>query len=975
VSADQPSPGISLSEAAELLEAHWSITGELSDVGSYEDQNVRVNADGRSYVLKVDGQDRSRAGLQREHDAMRHLAGRDIGYELPVPVGEIVTVRDRHVRLLSWVAGAPLTEAPYLSADALAELGALVAASATGLQDFDPGPPDADLKWDPRLAPAVVTDLLHGTTPDQSAALNAAIRPLRELPAATADALPRQLIHCDITDFNVIWRPAADGRIKLTGLIDFGDLTSTWRVCDLACTGVAMVARDPEDAVGVMTAVLRGYLRRIRLIEPEVDALWPLILARAAACAAISIRHLGLQPDSEYLIKQYRGDWLAMDALLALAPGLPAAALRATGGLDPMPRSQGLAQRLTAADPIPPIADLPPRRIDLGVGSDALRDGAWEDPAQVHAVIRSTRATIGCWGEAQLTRSGVPSRRPPATLHLGTDLFADPGTHVRSPLGAEVVAVGDRAVVLALELDGDPVHLRLAGIEPVVSTPFRLARGGLVGHIAERTDHSAPRVHVQLITAHQALEALHSLPTLGWAQERAAWLALCPDPSPLVGAATAAAAPVDAAQLASHRLAHVAGAQELYYERPMEIVRGWRQYLYDADGRPYLDMINNVAVVGHSHPRITDAATRHYRLLNTNSRFLYDALSEYAERLSALLPAELDTVFLVNSGSEACDLALQLARAYVGRRDVVALAGAYHGWTTAVFEVCTSPADNPGWGETVPPFVHVAEQPDPFRGRFGDDGAAYARSVAQACEAAAATGGVAAFISEAMLGNQGAVSPPPGFLAAAYEAVRAAGGVCIADEVQVGFGRTGDSFWAFEHEGVAPDIVTMAKAAGNGHPVGAVVCRREIAEALRRRGGFFSSPGGGPVSCQIGLAVLDVIKEEGLQSNAKTVGAALKRELLAVAQRHPTIGAVHGRGLYQGVDLVYDRAGNRPAGGPARSVCERMRELGVIVQPTGDAGNVLKIKPPLCITVDDASYFAGVLDQALGELEAVLPSP
>jgi 4-aminobutyrate aminotransferase-like enzyme/Ser/Thr protein kinase RdoA (MazF antagonist) len=982
-SADQPGPGISLAQAAELLEAHWSISGELSDVGSYEDQNVRVRADGRSYVLKIDGQDRSRTTLQREHDAMRHLAGKDIGYELPVPIGEIVGVNDRHLRLLSWVAGSPLTQAPYLNADALADLGALVAASAAGLQDFDPPPGDLDLKWDPRLAPAVVTDLLDGTTPDQRAALNAAIRPLQELPAATADALPWQLIHCDITDFNVIWRPTADGRIGLTGLIDFGDLSRTWRVCDLACTCVAMVARDAEDAIGAMTAVLGGYLRHIRLLEAEVDALWPLILARAAACAAISIRHLGLKPGSEYLTEQYRGDSLAMDALLALAPGLPTAALRATSGLPAVPRTHGLAERLAAADPIPPIADLPARPIDLGVGSDALHDGAWEDPARVHAVIHSAKATIGRWGEAQLTRSGAPSHRPPATLHLGTDLFAEPGTHVRSPLGAEVVSVGDREVALALELDGDPVHVRLTGIEPVVSTPFRVARGGLVGHVAERTDRSAPHVHVQLIAAPGPpgsgaageRQAWPAIPGLGCAREREAWLALCPDPSPLIGAATAAPPPVDAGRRAGHRLAHVADAQELYYERPMEIVRGWRQYLYDADGRPYLDMINNVAVVGHSHPRIADAAGRQYRLLNTNSRFLYDALSEYAERLSALLPAQLDTVFLVNSGSEACDLALQLARVYTGRRDVVGLAGAYHGWTAAVFEVCTSPADNPGWGGSVPPDVHVAEQPDPFRGRFGDDGAAYALTVAQACEAAAGRGGVAAFISEAMLGNQGAVTPPPGFLAAAYEAVRAAGGVCIADEVQVGFGRTGDSFWAFEHEGVVPDIVTMAKAAGNGHPVGAVVCRREIAEALRRRSAFFSSPGGGPVSCRIGLAVLDVIEDEGLQSNAKTVGAALKGELLAVAQRHPTIGAVNGRGLYQGVDLVHDRATNRPAGAAARTVCERMRELGVIVQPTGDAGNVLKIKPPLCITADDASYFAGVLDQALGELEAVLPSP
>jgi 4-aminobutyrate aminotransferase-like enzyme len=404
----------------------------------------------------------------------------------------------------------------------------------------------------------------------------------------------------------------------------------------------------------------------------------------------------------------------------------------------------------------------------------------------------------------------------------------------------------------------------------------------------------------------------------------------------------------------------------------MPIVRGWRQYLYDELGRPYLDIVNNVAGVGHSHPRITAAAERQFRLLNTNSRFLYESMTAYADRISALLPPELDTVFLVNSGSEACDLAVQLARVATGRHDLVAIAGAYHGWTSGVYELCTSPADNPGWSESIPPFVHIAEQPDPYRGRYGADTAAYVQSVAAACEQAAARGGVAGFISEPLLGNQGAVIPPPGFLEGAYAAVRAHGGLCIADEIQVGYGRTGESFWAFEHEGVVPDIVVAAKAAGNGHPIGVVVCRREIAAALGRRASFFSSTGGGPVTCEIGLAVLDVMRDERLQDNAAAVGGHLRAGLRELAARHPLIGAVPGRGLYLGVDLVRDRATKEPWPEAAHRVCERMRELGVIVQPTGDAANVLKVKPPLCITAEDADQFTASLDEALNELEPVL---
>jgi len=323
-------------------------------------------------------------------------------------------------------------------------------------------------------------------------------------------------------------------------------------------------------------------------------------------------------------------------------------------------------------------------------------------------------------------------------------------------------------------------------------------------------------------------------------------------------------------------------------------------------------------------------------------------------------------VFLVNSGSEAVDLALRLARAATGRQDVVALEGAYHGWTTATDELCANGVDRPNWRELLPAHVHVAELPDPYRGRFGDDGPAYVASLRAELGAAASRGGAAAFVCEPLLGNQGGVPIARGYLAAAYEAARAAGALCIADEVQVGYGRTGEDFWAFEHEGVLPDIVCVAKATGNGHPVGAVICSAGIADAFDRTAPFFSSTGGGPVSCAIGLAVLDVLEGEGLQENARVVGARLKEDLEGLAAEHPVIGAVHGRGLYLGVDIV--RPGTRdPAPEEAMAICERMLELGAVVQPTGDAYNVLKVKPPLCIDAAGAGHLVAALERTLLE--------
>jgi 4-aminobutyrate aminotransferase-like enzyme len=551
-----------------------------------------------------------------------------------------------------------------------------------------------------------------------------------------------------------------------------------------------------------------------------------------------------------------------------------------------------------------------------------------------------------------------PGFAPPATLHLGADVHVPAGLPVRAPLAGQVVEAGERAIVLALE--AEPAYVRLAGVAPSVAAGARVPAGAELGRVAVAgAGAPAPHVHVQLAGA-------PDLPGLGRPRERAAWLGLCPDPSALVGTDAAARAPAGARAQRARRERSVASPQRLYYDDPPEFVRGAGHVLYDADGRPYIDAINNVAVVGHAHPAVTEAAHRQLRLLNTNSRFLYGVMSEYAERLAALLPAPLDRVFLVNSGSEAVDLALRLARVFTGRQDVVALEGAYHGWTTATDELCANGVDRPNWRELLPPHVHIAELPDPYRGRFGDDGPAYVASLRAELAAAGRRGGAAAFVCEPLLGNQGGVPIARGYLAAAYAAARAAGTVCIADEVQVGYGRTGDDFWAFAHEDVVPDVVCVAKATGNGHPVGAVICTPEIADAFDRAAPFFSSTGGGPVSCAIGLAVLDVLEREGLQANAREVGGRLMAGLDELAARHPEIGAVHGRGLYLGVDIV--RPGTRdPDPGTAMAICERLLALGAVVQPTGDAYNVLKVKPPLCIDDAGAGHLLAALERTLRE--------
>jgi 4-aminobutyrate aminotransferase-like enzyme len=443
------------------------------------------------------------------------------------------------------------------------------------------------------------------------------------------------------------------------------------------------------------------------------------------------------------------------------------------------------------------------------------------------------------------------------------------------------------------------------------------------------------------------------------------WQILAGDPGPVIGLPSSIAE--DGDDTLTRREGVLAEVQEHYYAHPPRIERGWREFLVDTDGRVYLDMVNNVTSVGHAHPRVVEAAHRQMRLLNTNSRFNYRVIAEFADRISATLPDELDTVFFVNSGSEATDLAIRIAMAATGRPDIVAMREAYHGWTFASDAVSTSIADNPNALTTRPPWVHTVDAANSYRGvHRGPDAARYAPEAVQVIDDLAAAGTPpAGFICESYFGNAGGVALPDGYLAQVYAAIHRHGGIAIADEVQVGYGRLGEWFWGFQQQEAVPDVVAVAKSVGSGQPVGVVVTRRAIAERYRTQGYFFSSTGGSPVSSAIGVAVLDVIQQEDLQENARVVGAHLKDRLLALAEVHPIVGTVHGCGLYLGLEFVRDHATLEPATEETAAICDRLLELGVIMQPTGDFQNVLKIKPPLCVSRESVDYFADSLDRVL----------
>lgn len=979
----QPAPPeISIDEARAIAESRWGVRGLVGSLGSHQDRNFVIDTGDRRLLLKIANPSVSAAELEAQSLAARAIAATtladgtpvrapialafdDGSTARPVDVGarETNTVLETNTvtvqaRLLEFLDGETLSGSSYLSPAAVRRIGALAGAVDNALAGLDAiVPPGAERahQWDLRHAPRVLGDLLPYVGDEVlRERLASAVADAWHVVAPITEQLPVQFIHGDLTDDNVVHLTADGGRLA-DGVIDLGDLNRTWTVGELAITVSSLLHHDGVDLPAAMDAVAAYHSTR-PLSPVECEALWPLVVARGAVLVASAHHVLATDAGNTYAAENLVHERAIFEAAVSVPLAVATALVRAALG-EPV---AGVAVPAAAA-PVFALAAADLAMVDLSPTSPALDEGSWLDDGAEAALFAEALArhplAVARFGESRLTRSRLHDPDEPHNVALGIELAARDGLVARAPWDAVVATSTDDRVVLR----GADVDLHLDGVTDASAPGTVVPAGAPFGRITGT-------VWVQLSAAGTDPPRFVPRSLAG------AWGAVVADPTPVlfdagVVAAIAPTAPSarDAASLLARRDASFADVQEHYFADPPVMVRGWREHLVDADGRVYLDTLNNVTSVGHAHPRIVDAVARQWSLLNTNSRFHYPAVVELSERLAALAPDPLDTVFLVNSGSEAVDLALRLAQAWSGRTDLLAVREAYHGWTFLSDAVSTSVADNPSALETRPPWIHTVPAPNPFRGPHpGDEAHRYAdEAVADVHRLAAAGTPVAGFIAEALFGNGGGIALPDGYLAAVYDAVRAHGGLAIADEVQVGYGRLGQWFWGFEQQGVVPDIVTIAKSMGSGHPLGAVITTREIAERYRAGGYFFSSAGGSPVSSVVGTTVLDILRDEDLQSNARDTGTYLKERLEELGARHPLVAAVHGAGFYLGPELVRDRGTWEPATQETAAICARLRDLGVIAQPTGDHQNILKIKPPMCFTRESSDALVAALDHVL----------
>ncbi|MEG1042313.1 MAG: aminotransferase [Pseudomonas sp.] len=955
----QPCPDVSEQQALLLVQEHYGLSGTLQSLGSQQDLNFRVDSAQGRYVLKICHGDYAIAELQAQHAALSYLRERG----LPVPAvvaagsGEQLLALDvqgqlLRVRLLDYIEGQSLTRLKHMPPQLIAELGRLCARIDQALADFTHPGLERTLQWDPRHAPALIAHLLPVLSDGpRKAQLLAVTEKAEQRLRPLLEQLPMQAVHLDITDDNAVWQRDEQRQWQLQGVIDFGDLLHTWRIADLSVTCAALLHHAEGDPLRILPAV-QAYHALNPLTEAELQALWPMIVARAAVLVLSSEQQLSVDPGNTYIRDNLSHEWEIFDVATSVPFELmEAAILQVTGFAAPAVAQQGGVL-------LPGLVAGAVKNVDLGVLSSHFQAGNWEQPGFDQQLLREQAVEQGAacslYGQYRLSQTHIDNPQEPATFALHVELLAPAGSALQTPwAGVWLQTSAGQGC-----LKGEQCSLWLRGLVDAPESGAQLSQGQTLGH----TDGV---LSVQLCRVADLCPPAFVVPS-----RAAAWAALCPSPQALLGFACEAEPLVDAQQLLARRDASFARSQKHYYEQPPHIERGWRNYLIDMQGRSYLDMLNNVAVLGHGHPRMASEAARQWSLVNTNSRFHYAAIAEFSERLLALAPDSMDRVFLVNSGTEANDLAIRLAWAYSGGRDILSVLEAYHGWSVATDAISTSIADNPQALSTRPEWVHPVIAPNTYRGAYRGEGstADYLRDVDAKLDALAGEQRqLAGFICEPVYGNAGGISLPPGYLQQAYAKVRAAGGVCIADEVQVGYGRLGEYFWGFEQQGVVPDIITMAKGMGNGQPLGVVITRREIAEALEAQGYFFSSAGGSPVSCRIGIAVLDVMKEEGLWDNARDVGRYFKARLQQLVDKHPLAGAVHGSGFYLGLELVRDRASLEPASEETTTLCNRLRDLGIFMQPTGDYLNILKIKPPMCTTRESVDFFVDSIDRVLSE--------
>ncbi len=991
-----------------IVQSMWGFEADLSCLdGEYDLNFLAKGSDGANYILKV-----MRPGCESwlvdiQVKAFEHVTERQPDLPCPHVIRSlggdaVLHIADevgdeRLVWMLNQLPGQCYAKVTPKGEALVHEVGTVLAGFAKSLAEFTHDGLERDFKWNLTRA-GWVEDQLHCIADEgRRAILEGICADFSRLEQPLAE-LPRQATHNDANDYNIMVSGGVGEPMRVSGLIDLGDMCTSPRICDLAIAA-AYIVLDHPDPEAALAALVLGYHETYPLTVGEIDMLWPLLRARLAVSVVNATLMAQENPDDPYVTISQAPAWRFLEGN-AIHAGLLAARLRAICG---MPVVDGANRVLAWLDQqrgnFAPIMgqDL----ADTPMGSLSVEHSTWpqnpfdmplEEAAQVGQEFEDNgRIWLGYYHEPRLIYADLAFREGPwkasnrRTVHLAVDAFAPAGAPIFAPLRGEVFVAENRTshldyggviILRHVTPEGDAFFTLYGHLNPEFLT--RLKRGDVIEpgdafcHLGDPSMNGgwAPHLHFQLALSTEGIEA--DWPGVADPDEMYLWRAICPNPAALMNLPDDKVryGPTDKSDVLAKRRAHFGGNVSLTYKDPVMLVRGWKHHLFDEWGRPYLDAYNNVPHVGHAHPRIQAVAADQLKRINSNTRYLHPAQTAFATKILSKLPGSFEVCFFVNSGTEANELALRLARAHTGAKGMVTPDHGYHGNTTGAVDISAYKFNKPGGGGQAD-WVELVDVADDYRGAFRRDDPDRATKFAGLVDEAIArlhekTQGLAGFIAETFPSVGGQIIPPPGYLSAVYEKIRAAGGICIADEVQTGLGRLGDYYFGFEHQNAVPDIVVMGKPIGNGHPLGVLVTTREIAESFDNGIEFFSTFGGSTLSCRIGKEVLDIVDEEGLQDNARVMGARLIEGLEALEQKYDCVGDVRGMGLFVGLELI------NADGSEATQMCayvkNRMRDHRILIGSEGPKDNILKIRPPLTIGDEDVDMITTILDQVLSEI-------
>ena len=1020
------------------LEEAWGIRGQLAALPGEYDLNFAVDAgQDRAYVLKVMRADCDPQLVDLLCAAHAHVARVDSRVPVPAMVptrsGELCIEwpDEMGARRLVWLLDRRpgIEYARFLPRDErlARDLGRQAARLDQALRSFQHPLLGRSFKWDLCAAEWIGPRL--GELADAGRRLlltRIHDRYLERLPDLRSR--PVQAIHNDLNDYNLLVARDERGAAGISAILDFGDMLAGPVVAELAIAAAYLVLDHPRP-LRLLEAFISAYDAELPLSDEDLSLLWPLLRMRLAVSVTNARVEVQGKPDDPYVVVSEQPAWRFLELSADWDERRVTQRLRVACGRTVTPRAARVLEWLRSnAGSFAPILgqDLAACPVlDLSVASPAVSPeplartyretnerqgdtasdaapGVTQDTGASSAAFPGAgsshgRFQLGRYGEPRLVYAADhyrtadtdgPRRR---TVHLGVDVFAPAGTMVRSPSDAIVawceyrdqpLDYGGFVVLRHATPDGDHFHALYGHLDrasvAALSVGQSIQTGQRFARLGDSTENGGwpPHLHLQLLLSLEGME--RHWPGVCDPDDRRFWMSLCPNPASLLNLADSAThcEVVDEERIARQRTARFASNLRLSYDQPCLLLRGWKHYLFDAWGRTYLDAYNNVPHVGHAHPRIREVACEQLGILNTNTRYLHPAQGEFAETLLARMPAHLTHVFVVNSGSEANELALRLARTHTNAVDMVAIDHGYHGNTTGAYAISAYKFNRPRGGGC-PDWVHLVPLPDTYRGPYRDERAA-ARYAAHIDEAVARVNDrgrrLCGFIAETLPSVGGQIVPPVGYLADVYRRIRAHGGVCIADEVQTGLGRLGHHYWGFQQQEAEPDIVVLGKPLGNGHPLAAVVTTAAIAASFDNGIEFFSTFGGSTLACRIGTTVLQIVEEERLGENAARMGDRLLEGLRELQVRHAVIGDVRGVGLFLGVDLVQDRASREPATTAAAYVKNRLREERILIGTEGPHDNILKIRPPLTIQEADVRHLLATLDGILRETPFLGPA-